>query len=191
MPIDCVTMYVILAPLSRDPRCTCCLWVVFSIIFLHLVNLGIWFFYPHSILGYLLLLSSPVHHSLDVFRACVLCSHAYLGCTGYLYMLCCALRTQLLGFLLWLNAVFFLVFCVPCSLYGDAALSLAMSDYVLGGFEYVLVGCPCLCWVVSGLFAGVVVLLCPWHCCCAAWSLCCSLMPLCLVKCAVVIQLCG
>ena len=30
-----------------------------------------------------------------------------------------------------------------------------------------------------------------WHCCCVAGSLCCSFMPLCLVKCALVIPLCG
>ena len=64
--------YVILAPLSGDPRCTCCLWVFFLLFF----ALGAPWNVGFLILGYLMLPSSHVCHSLDVFIACMLCSHA-------------------------------------------------------------------------------------------------------------------
>ena len=61
---------VICAPLSGDPRCNFWLWVVFLIHVLgapwHLV------LFPLSILVYLSLPSSLLHHSLDVFIAFVL-----------------------------------------------------------------------------------------------------------------------
>ena len=52
--------------------------------FLHSVHLGTWVFYPHSILRYLMLPSSLVHHSLDVFLACALCSlpATFIWCVG-------------------------------------------------------------------------------------------------------------
>ena len=68
--------YVILVPLSGDPRCTCWLWVAFLFFLLHSMHLGVWVIYPHSIPVYLMLSSSLVHHGLDVFGACVLCVHA-------------------------------------------------------------------------------------------------------------------
>ena len=78
--------YVISAPLSGDPSCISWLWVV--IFFLVLCAPWCMSFLSRCIL---MLPSSLVHHSLDVFFACVLCFHACLVCTGDLYMPCCVL----------------------------------------------------------------------------------------------------
>ena len=140
-----------------------CVWS-FCYVFLHSVYIGMWVFYPHSILCYLMLFTSLVHHSLDVFVPCVFPSLAWMYWLPVYAVLCALCTTAWISVLvacctscIWCP-MWFMWLC--CTVLGCVWLCAGcMPAFLLGGNQPV---CLCgdalaplaflLCWLVPVLF---------------------------------------